>query len=1100
MILVRRTALRAVHTLRRVLLTREAWLLPLIIAAAAYHPLTSKGRLTIGPVAIEPTDIGIGLAILAALVLAIRRGRPKRLRSGQLLVAGIIVLLFAPVFVGMADGHTWQSSFYSARAPFALLVFFATWELVRDVTAAVRVLTYVLVMALVGAFVGAFAHVVGWQWSNAMSVVITESSGVLSRGYGWWSAMPWYVYGAVVAVTYALLAQSTRRRRCLAWAAAALLAFSTVSTLIRGDLLGLLAGTACVAALVLGAAPRGGLLRRRLRTAVIVSACVIAGAAGVAALAKPSDVALLGERTVSIFLPRTSSNMAQATRSDRIIAAQYGIEAALRKPLGSGYGDTTSVPTVVESRVHYFSTHSGIAWLGIYLGLAGSLVFVATALALALLAVRNARRSIGTTWVAAASLGVLAAMVAQSVGTSVLFATHYTYPLAAIALAIALKPLPANAGSPLQDPEREGRLSLLQRLRKAIAGKIPGLPPSARVATMLVRFLVACCIAMLVLSAGLFVTARLENHGLFSGLIAGPGKGLIVTPGEGTVKPKGTIALLTNFSVNTETWDFRSNGVVSFDALFMDPGTYLVTVDASGTALDGVGPALMLRLDGGPWPPVHFVGTQWSSYDWVISATEGIHRIEVAYTNDAVSPSGGDRNCSINRIQVRPLSSAAAPTIPLDDPFWKSLASREKPIWFGNAKFGIFVHWGVYSVPAWAPKNGYGLSEWYSYLLATKNPDVVKHQIDTYGPNSSYSDFAKKFTAARFFPEQWASLFRRAGARYVVLTAKHIDGFALWPAPASGGWNSSAVGPRRDLVGELAKAVRKQRLHFGVYYALAEPLNQRLKTDPGGYTKDIMEPQLRSLVSRYHPAVLWADAPWVSVGQGEHTSVQPLWSSEMHTEDFLKWALARDPRMFVDDRWGTDVVGRGGDFLTNESYSFDKVPTNGRLWESERTIGTSYGYKKNDHYLKPVDYIKFLIDVASHGGNLLLNVGPTAQGTIPAPMKRILVAMGTWLKANGPSIYGTRAGPIQDPAWYRTTQRPGRMYVFLYGWPKQHVLRVNLTGYFLTQPRILSTGQVLPTDKRRVGSLTITLPKSPPADSVPVIQITVRKVLHPSEH
>ena len=431
---------RGVETLRRALVTRAAWLYPLIVFAAGYQPLIARGRLGVGTVAVEPTDIGIAIALCAAAVLWFRRGHPLSLRPEFLLVAGLVAVLFAPVFIGLADGHSWQSSLYPARAAAALLVFFATWELVRDGAAAARVLTCVLVVALVGAAAGALAHVMGWQWSNAMSTVVTTAEGTISRGYGWWSAMPWYVYGSIVAVGIALLARTTPWRRRAAWVAAALLALSTVSTLIRGDFLGLVAGILALIVIVFLASTKGSPLRRRLVLAVATTACLLVVAVGAAAVVRPSAVRALGERTISIFVPSATSAYAQATRSDRVEAATYGVKASLEYPLGIGYGYPTPVLTLTEARGRYFATHSGIAWVGTYLGIVGGVLFALAAAALAVIAVRHTLRSSRATWAAAAALGILVAMVMQSAAASVLFSDHYTYPLAPIVLAIALKP------------------------------------------------------------------------------------------------------------------------------------------------------------------------------------------------------------------------------------------------------------------------------------------------------------------------------------------------------------------------------------------------------------------------------------------------------------------------------------------------------------------------------------------------------------------------------------------------------------------------------------------------------------------------------------
>ena len=605
-----------------------------------------------------------------------------------------------------------------------------------------------------------------------------------------------------------------------------------------------------------------------------------------------------------------------------------------------------------------------------------------------------------------------------------------------------------------------------------------------------------CCVAFLVASMGLALAAKVEGHGLLGGVVQGPEHGLVLQAVDVPSKSSGIAIRSDSGSPGTSIWYLSSDGTLSFDALFTQPGTFLVTVDAAGAPVDGVGPILVLRLDGQDVGERE-VGTQWAPYNWTIRAGAGIHRVEVAYVNDAYSATE-DRNCQIATIAIRPLTAAAAPTLPLDDPFWKALSARPKPAWFGAAKFGIFVHWGVYSVPAFAPPGK--PAEWYWFMLKAGVPAVVQHQRQTYGAGATYQDLARRFTASRFEPAQWARLFRRSGARYVILTARHHDGFCLWPAPASHGWNSVDAGPRQDLTGELAGAVRSAGLKFGVYYSLGEWFSAELSRDPAAYARDVIAPQLRSLVSRYKPSVLWADGPWRVEGTGGKMTFRPNWSQTLDSESLLGWTLRNDPGVIVNDRWGADVVGRGGDFLTVESYSYDGVPLHGRLWEADRQIGTSWGHKKGDTYQPAATYIRYLIDTASRGGNLLLNVGPTAEGTIPLAAQRILLDMGAWLKANGASIYGTTAGPIQNTGWYPNTQKPGRLFIFLTSWPKSGKVTVSLPDSFIAGAKLLSSGQslTLKTHSAAAHTAVITLPGTRPGDIVPVVEVSTLKSFQPS--
>ncbi|HTG56594.1 MAG TPA: alpha-L-fucosidase, partial [Niabella sp.] len=204
-------------------------------------------------------------------------------------------------------------------------------------------------------------------------------------------------------------------------------------------------------------------------------------------------------------------------------------------------------------------------------------------------------------------------------------------------------------------------------------------------------------------------------------------------------------------------------------------------------------------------------------------------------------------------------------------PTWNSLESRPIPQWFTDAKFGIFIHWGLYSVPAWATNSnadGFGsnYAEWYWERLNNTKLKIHKEFVDfhnkNYGPNFKYQDFVTQFKAELFDPAQWARLFKAAGAKYVVLTSKHHEGFALWPSRESWNWNAYDAGPHRDLAGDLSEAVKKTGLHMGFYYSLYEWYNPLYKQDVNKYVDQHMLPQLKDLVNRYQPDIIWPDGEW----------------------------------------------------------------------------------------------------------------------------------------------------------------------------------------------------------------------------------------------
>ncbi len=364
----------------------------------------------------------------------------------------------------------------------------------------------------------------------------------------------------------------------------------------------------------------------------------------------------------------------------------------------------------------------------------------------------------------------------------------------------------------------------------------------------------------------------------------------------------------------------------------------------------------------------------------------------------------------------------AAPPAPRYAATWASLDGRPVPAWYDSAKFGIFIHWGVYSVPAWAPTGPdvpvyEKYAEWYERRVredSARGGPFWRFHARVYGAGTPYAAFAPQFRAELWDAGEWAELFARSGARYVVLTSKHHDGFALWPSAESPGWNSAAVGPRRDVAGELAAAVRARGLRMGFYYSLYEwyhPLYTADTTAAGAarlrrYVDAHMLPQLRDLVTRYCPAVLWTDGEW------EHPSA--AWRSP----EFLAWLFNEGPNgaeVVVNDRWGAETRGRHGGFYTSE-YAVEKLPSGDggaavHKWEETRGVGGSFGYNRAEalgDYRTGRELVHLLVETVARGGNLLLDVGPTADGRVPVVMQQRLADVGGWLRTNGEAIYGTR--------------------------------------------------------------------------------------------
>ncbi|RJP28507.1 MAG: alpha-L-fucosidase [Candidatus Omnitrophota bacterium] len=363
------------------------------------------------------------------------------------------------------------------------------------------------------------------------------------------------------------------------------------------------------------------------------------------------------------------------------------------------------------------------------------------------------------------------------------------------------------------------------------------------------------------------------------------------------------------------------------------------------------------------------------------------------------------------------------------EPNWQSLDSRPTPAWFDEAKFGIFVVWGPYSVPAWAPKGEY--AEWYWWRINNPNDPTYAFHRKTYGENFRYQDFLPDFTAELFDPNEWADLFVRSGAKYVVMTAQYHDGFCLWPSPFAWNWNSVDVGPHRDLVGELTAAVRARELKMGYYYSVYEWYHPLHLTDIPRYVDEHFHPQVKHLVETYKPDILWADGEW--------TQSSEVWK----TPNLLAWlfneAVCRKT-IAVNDRWGNDCRGRHGGFYTTEYGKHTDVEmTVHHKWEENRGMGSSYGYNRNeniDDYNTATQLIHLLVDMVAKGGNLLLDVGPTADGRIPVIMQQRLLEIGEWLNVNGEAVYGAQAWrAVAEGEKIRFTAKGDSVYAICLDWP-----------------------------------------------------------------
>ena len=380
----------------------------------------------------------------------------------------------------------------------------------------------------------------------------------------------------------------------------------------------------------------------------------------------------------------------------------------------------------------------------------------------------------------------------------------------------------------------------------------------------------------------------------------------------------------------------------------------------------------------------------------------------------------------------------------------ESLNKHPLPQWYADAKLGIFIHWGLYSVPGWAvltpegeklspeeylKRNPY--AEWYYNTMRLEGSPTQAYHKEHYGANYNYYNFAETFDQdiQKWKPQEWAQVFKMAGARYVVLTSKHHEGFTLWPSETP---NPTLPKDRqhatRDLVGELTNAARAQGLKMGLYYSggydwtfVPGPITswkqaKGVEPQTEAYGK-YADAHMRELIRKYQPSVLWNDIDYPKSG---------------HALEIIAEYYNAIPEGVVDDRFGV----KHSDFSSPEYETLSKISA--KKWEECRGLGRSFGYNRAEgeaDTIKKDELIYLLVDIVSKNGNLLLDVGPEADGTIPAVQLDRLKALGAWVDMNGEGIYGTRPwkraeGETADGMKVRFTQKDGAVYAFLLGEPK----------------------------------------------------------------
>jgi alpha-L-fucosidase len=415
------------------------------------------------------------------------------------------------------------------------------------------------------------------------------------------------------------------------------------------------------------------------------------------------------------------------------------------------------------------------------------------------------------------------------------------------------------------------------------------------------------------------------------------------------------------------------------------------------------------------------------------------------------------------------------------EPTWESLDAHQVPQWFEDAKFGMFIHWGVYSVPAWAPINQSPYAEWYWYHLKDAGSPTWKYHREHYGENFTYDDFIPMFKAENYDPEEWVRIAKDAGMKYIIITTKHHDGFSLWPSQYTTR-DAGDMGPKRDLIGPLVEATRRHGLKIGFYYSLLDWWHPDY---PNSEYVEYAHNQVKELVSLYHPDILYLDGHW------EHPS--DFWKSK----ELVAWYYneAEDPNeVCVNDRLGqetrgAEVWGVYGDFATPEYEVFEEITD--YKWESTRGIGYSFGYNRAEgpeDYMSVEGIIKMLVDIVSKNGNLLLDVGPKADGTIPEVQKERLEGVGEWLAVNGEAIYGTRPWPTAEEGNVRFTTHKDTVYLISFGWSDETLTIQSIKARDDSSIRLLGVDKELEWIQEN-GGLRITMPSEKPCEYAYVLKI-----------
>lgn len=446
----------------------------------------------------------------------------------------------------------------------------------------------------------------------------------------------------------------------------------------------------------------------------------------------------------------------------------------------------------------------------------------------------------------------------------------------------------------------------------------------------------------------------------------------------------------------------------------------------------------------------------------------------------------------INRRDYLKVMSAGATAATFDGlgfsmPMAGAAAEDRRLDWWRAARFGMFIHWGLYAILA---------GEWNGKTTPKQIGEWIMNDLQI--PLAEYEKLVAQFNPVKYDAREWVRIAKDAGMKYLVITSKHHDGFALWDSKVSD-YDVMATPYKRDLLKPLAAACKEAGLKFCTYHSIMDwhhpDYLPRRKwdarpTDQASLDRYVayMKAQLKELVTNYDPAVMWFDGEW-----------EATWTHERGV-DLYNYVRSLSPDIIINNRVdkgrkGMEGLTKAGEFKGDFGTPEQQIPATGLPgvdWESCMTMNDTWGYRKDDHKWKSSQtLIRNLIDSASKGGNFLLNVGPTAEGLIPAPSVERLADMGKWMRTNGEAIYGTTASPIARPAWGRVTQKAGRLYLHVFDWPQDGKLVLPISNQ-VGKATLLAAPNGKVSATAAATGVTLQLPPSAPDGVASVIRLEIK--------